>query len=63
MLYNEQKNYNDMDCYILSEQPTACGLCGARTDFDNINGKKQLHVCLNPDCGYKFITEEDENPL
>ena len=52
-----------MDCYILSEQPTACGLCGARTDFDNINGKKQLHVCLNPDCGYKFITEEDENPL
>ncbi len=61
MLYNERIDYSDLDSYILSDQPTACGLCGARTDFEDISGKKQLHVCLNPDCGYKFIAEEDGN--
>ena len=63
MHYNEQKNYDHMDCYILSEQPTVCGICGARTDFDGIDDKIQLHQCINPDCGYKFITEEDENSI
>lgn len=48
-----------MDCYILSDQPTICGLCGVRTDFEEINDVTQIHECLNPECGYKFITEED----
>ena len=34
-----------------------CGLCGARTDFAEINDGMQIHECLNLDCRYKFITE------
>ena len=50
-----------LDRYILNDQPTTCGLCGARTDFEKITNVMQLHKCLNPDCGYKFIAEEDES--
>ena len=63
MLNKSNINYDNLDCYILNEQPTTCGLCGARTDFEEINNMMQLHECLNPYCGYKFITEEDKNPL
>ena len=52
-------NCDALDCYLLNDQPTTCGFCGARTDFEKINYVMQLHKCLNPDCGYKFITEED----
>ena len=62
MLNKSNINYDNLDCYILNEQPTTCGLCGARTDFEEINNMMQLHECLNPDCGYKFITEEDKTP-
>ena len=61
MLHKSNINYDNLDCYILKEQPTTCGLCGARTNFEEINSMIQLHECLNSDCGYKFITEEDEN--
>ena len=49
--------YNSLDCYILNDQPMTCGLCGARTDFAEINDGMQIHECLNLDCRYKFITE------
>ena len=48
-----------LDCYILNEQPTTCGKCGARTNFDEINRQLQKHACLNPSCGYIFISVED----
>ncbi len=51
----------DLDCYILNDQPTSCGVCGARTDFEDIDDTIQLHQCLNPECGYKFIVEESKN--
>ena len=63
MLKTIDLNHADLDCYILNDQPTTCGKCGARTDFEKINNIIQLHECLNPDCGYKFITEEDESFL
>lgn len=53
-------NYDSMDCYILCDQPTICGLCGVRTDIQEINDVTQIHECLNPECGYKFITEKYE---
>lgn len=37
------------------EQPTTCPKCGARTDFKDLDGEKQEHVCLG--CGFKFIGE------
>ena len=60
MLNKSNINYDNLDCYIINDQPTTCGLCGTRTDFEEINNMLQLHECLNPDCGYKFIIEEDE---
>lgn len=60
MLKVDVVNFNALDCYILKDQPATCGRCGARTNFDDIVDKIQLHECLNPVCGYKFITEEDE---
>lgn len=52
-------NHDYLDCYILSDQPTICGLCGVRTDFEEINDVMQIHECLNPECGYRFITKEE----
>ena len=57
MLKNIDLNNHNLDIYIQNDQPTTCCICGARTDFDD---KTQLHQCLNPACGYNFITEEDE---
>ena len=59
MLKNINRNSYNLDIYLMNDQPTECGLCGARTDFKNIEDKIQLHQCLNSNCGYKFITEED----
>ncbi len=52
----------NLECYIMSDQPTTCGLCGARTDFDVEKDDTQIHQCLNPECRYQFIVviEEDE---
>ena len=53
---------NDLECYILGDQPTTCGLCGARTDFDVEEDDTQIHQCLNRECRYQFIavSEADE---
>ena len=59
MLKIDGVNHNLLDCFILNDQPTTCGLCGARTDFVEINDGLQIHECLNLDCCYKFITEDD----
>ena len=60
MLKNDDINNHNLDIYIINDQPTTCGICGASTGFDEIDDKIQLHQCLNPDCGYKFAVEEDE---
>lgn len=57
MLKADFVNYDLLDRYILNDQPTTCGICGSRADFEEISAYIQLHECLNIDCGYKFITE------
>ncbi|VAW51808.1 hypothetical protein MNBD_GAMMA05-94, partial [hydrothermal vent metagenome] len=42
------------------DQPTTCGICAARTEFEDITDEIQLHQCLSPDCGYQFLAEKDE---
>jgi hypothetical protein len=44
-----------LECYIMGDQPTTCGLCGVRTDFDVEEDDAQIHQCLNGECGYKFV--------
>ena len=46
--------------YLLNDQPMICGNCGARTSFEVLPDKSQLHECLNKDCGYEFIAVDDE---
>ncbi len=58
MKNNNSVNYDDLNCYILNDQPTTCGICGARTNFEEINDGIQMHECLNRNCDYKFTTEE-----
>lgn len=49
-----------LECYILGDQPTTCGMCGARTDFDVKEDDSQIHRCLNRECGYQFIVVSEE---
>ena len=47
--------HNNLDCYTLSEQPMTCGICGARTSFEEEKDGRQNHNCLNLVCSYQFI--------
>jgi hypothetical protein len=58
MLKINDENYDALDRYILNDDPIVCCLCGARTNFHEINNVTQLHECLNSNCRYEFITEE-----
>lgn len=59
MIESNQTDISALDCFILNDQPTTCGKCGARTSFDVEKDGTQTHQCLNLDCGYKFIAVED----
>ncbi len=54
-----------LECYIFGDQPTTCGLCGARTEFDVEEDDTQIHQCLNRECRYQFIavSEVEESAL
>jgi len=43
------------------EQPTVCPKCGSRTDFVELVGLRQGHVCLG--CGFEFIYEFEPEKL
>ncbi len=49
MLNANEINYDNLDCYILNDQPTTCGLCGSRTDFEEIQhgNRGQITVFSN----------------
>ena len=52
----------DLTIYLNNDQPTTCGLCGWRSEwehFDNENGVYQINICLNLECQHKFITMDD----
>ena len=53
---------SNLECYILGDQPTTCGLCGTRTGFVVKEDDTQIHQCLNRECRYQFIavSEIDE---
>lgn len=51
--------------FSISDQPTMCPKCGARTEFyEDIspisNEVVQIHTCLSPSCKYRFVVEIDE---
>jgi len=51
--------HNELDCYILGDQPVTCGICGARTTFFEKEDGMQIHRCMNTVCDYRFCTVDD----
>lgn len=47
-----------LDVFLLSDQPTTCPRCGARTEWDDRDDGTQHHRC--PRCTFEFIAEEDD---
>jgi hypothetical protein len=47
---------------LLGDQPTCCGYCGTRTEFDVLDDGRQHHRCPNDWCGAEFVAEEDDDP-
>jgi glutaredoxin-related protein len=52
--------------FLMSEQPTTCPKCGARTEFFSqispvSNENVEIHKCLSNTCQFEFIVEFDEN--
>jgi hypothetical protein len=49
--------------FFMSDQPTTCPYCGARTDiiadFMHTSYKVQINECPDPACGSIFIEEDD----
>jgi hypothetical protein len=53
---------NDIDVFLMCDQPTTCPLCGARTEVLFETFRKfaiQLHVCLDDECRFLFVQEEE----
>jgi hypothetical protein len=50
------------DIYLITDQPTTCGLCGSRTKFSeytSFHEYSEIHTCLNSSCGYEFVVVEE----
>jgi predicted RNA-binding Zn ribbon-like protein len=48
---------------LMSDQPTTCPKCGARTDLladlSHTNAGIQIEQCLNDGCGWVFLVGEE----
>lgn len=54
---------NELDTFLMSDQPVTCPKCGARTDFQEVSkdeamGVIQIHQCFDGKCQYKFVLME-----
>jgi hypothetical protein len=50
---------NELDTFLMTDQPATCPKCGARTDFQEVSkdeaiGVIQIHQCFDEKCQYKF---------
>ena len=52
-----------MDIFIMTDQPVTCPICGARAEiireFKADDLSAQLCKCMNNDCQYSFVEQED----
>lgn len=54
---------NELETFLMCDQPVNCPECGARTDFKEVSedesiGIIQIHQCLDEMCRYKFAVME-----
>jgi hypothetical protein len=57
---NEIPPFSANVIWLNHDQPTTCPYCGTRTDFYQISEKQQFNICLNTACGFKFLSENDD---
>jgi hypothetical protein len=50
---------DDLETYVMTDQPETCRACGARTQFRHVTDTKQFHQCT--DCGESYWLVEEEN--
>ncbi len=56
-------DYSLLEIFLNNDQPATCPYCSWRTDFDDIQNESktvQLLKCLNLQCGFVFICEDDK---
>jgi hypothetical protein len=56
------KIMNDLNIYLMGDQPPTCPICGVRTEiiFEVLESPfTQFHICKAMDCRYNFLLEED----
>lgn len=53
-----ESSFPDMPVFIGTDQPETCFKCGARTDFNELTSKLQLHHCSL--CSHWYFVEFDD---
>jgi hypothetical protein len=57
----KMKNF---EIFLMSDQPTTCPICGARTEVIFETFRKiaiQLHACMDKNCRFIFLEEDDND--
>jgi len=54
---------SELEYYSMCDQPTTCGVCGSRSDFEIGKNYEQIHQCLNKECRYRFIVVSEAAEL
>lgn len=48
----------ELDSYIMTDQPEECRKCGTRTEILREENEYQIHLC--PKCDYRYKLTEDD---
>lgn len=63
----DQSLSQPLETFLMNDQPFTCPHCGARCEeiasFYHTQAKCHIQKCLNPQCGFVCLEEEDEEFL
>jgi hypothetical protein len=61
---NDSKYPDFSRIILMSEQPTTCPICSARTefllDFSHTTFSTQIHKCLSVQCLFEFVVQDED---
>lgn len=58
------KNIEELETFVMSEQPTTCVVCGARVEeikVVNLSPRAVTVQCLDEKCKFEFISDSDQD--
>ncbi|MFZ4441093.1 MAG: DNA cytosine methyltransferase, partial [Syntrophales bacterium] len=56
ILETAKKSSDNLDIFLMTDQPETCRTCGVRTNWIDYRNSQQLHTC--PSCNYIYLLEE-----